>query len=130
MPNCLSFTDIDDCVNHTCANGGSCVDGVNSYSCNCSVGYTGDHCQTGNILSANRPVKSSIIHPISCHINYLIFTDIDDCVNHTCANGGSCVDGINSYSCNCTAGYTGDRCQTGNPFSFPNNFLSISQSRC
>ena len=26
-----------------CANGAfSCVDGVNSYSCNCSVGYTGE----------------------------------------------------------------------------------------
>ena len=38
------------------------------------------------------------------------FLDIDDCVNHTCANGGLCVDGVNSYSCNCSAGYTGERC--------------------
>ena len=41
------FLDIDDCVNHTCANGGLCVDGVNSYSCNCSAGYTGEHCLAG-----------------------------------------------------------------------------------
>ena len=41
------------------------------------------------------------------------FLDIDDCVNHTCANGGLCVDGINTYSCNCSAGYTGERCLTG-----------------
>ena len=41
------------------------------------------------------------------------FIDIDDCVNHTCANGGLCVDGINTYSCNCSAGYTGERCLTG-----------------
>ena len=41
------FADIDDCVNNTCANGGSCIDGVNSYSCNCSVGYTGNRCETG-----------------------------------------------------------------------------------
>ena len=38
-----------------------------------------------------------------------IFIGIDDCVNHTCANGELCVDGINSYSCNCSAGYTGER---------------------
>ena len=40
------------------------------------------------------------------------FLDIDDCVNHTCVNGGLSVDGINTYSCNCSAGYTGERCLT------------------
>ena len=41
------------------------------------------------------------------------FLDIDDCVNHTCANGGLCVDSVNSYSSNCSAGYTGESCLTG-----------------
>ena len=40
------------------------------------------------------------------------FPDIDDCVNHTCDNGGLCVDGVNTYTCNCSAGYTGVRCLT------------------
>ncbi|XP_078371962.1 von Willebrand factor D and EGF domain-containing protein-like isoform X7 [Oculina patagonica] len=76
--------DVDDCVNHKCRNGGSCEDGVNSYSCTCMMGFTGDHCET----------------------------DIDDCVNHTCSNGGSCEDGVNSYNCNCIVGFTGDHCET------------------
>ena len=42
-------------------------------------------------------------------------TDINDCVNHTCQNGGSCVDGINNFTCNCLKGYTGSYCQTGMP---------------
>ena len=44
---------------------------------------------------------------------FIFYTDIDECVNHGCCNGGSCVDGVNSYSCNCVAGYTGDHCETG-----------------
>ena len=42
--------DINNCVNHTCENGGSCVDGVNNYSCNCLVGFTGYHCEIGKLF--------------------------------------------------------------------------------
>ena len=48
--NCdLLFADIDNCINHTCSNGGSCIDGFDSYSCNCLVGFIGDHCETGRM---------------------------------------------------------------------------------
>ena len=49
---------------------------------------------------------------------FLLFKDIDECVNHTCQNGGSCKDGVNNYSCNCLRGFTGDRCQTGRCYDF------------
>ena len=45
-----------------------------------------------------------------------LFKDIDECVNHTCQNGGSCNDGVNNFSCNCLQGFTGDRCETGTYF--------------
>ena len=48
---CCLLTDINDCINHTCSNGGSCVDGVNNYSCNCLEGFTGHHCDIGRLLS-------------------------------------------------------------------------------
>ena len=60
----ILFTDIDDCVNHTCGNGGSCEDGVNSYSCNCLVGFTGNHCETGSM----HVVEALII--IACAHNF------------------------------------------------------------
>ncbi|CAH3025002.1 unnamed protein product, partial [Porites evermanni] len=89
--------DINDCVNHTCQNGGSCVDSINNFTCNCLKGYTGSYCETGH-----------------CVINYtsMFLSDIDNCVHHTCLNGGSCVDGVNNYTCRCNAGFKGDRCET------------------
>ena len=43
----VHFTDIDDCKNNSCKNDGTCVDGVNDYTCKCATGYTGDNCETG-----------------------------------------------------------------------------------
>ena len=43
----------------------------------------------------------------------LFIPDIDHCINATCKNGGSCVDGLRNYSCICSAGFMGDQCQTG-----------------
>ena len=39
-------------------------------------------------------------------------TDVNDC-NGSCLNGGSCIDGLKSFTCNCLAGYTGRLCETG-----------------
>ena len=39
--------------------------------------------------------------------------DIDECDNDPCEHGGTCVDKVNSYSCNCLPGYTGAECQEG-----------------
>ena len=43
----------------------------------------------------------------------LIVTDINDCSTSPCDNGGTCTDGINTYTCQCSDGYTGNDCQTG-----------------
>ncbi len=42
-----------------------------------------------------------------------IFSDIDDCVGHTCDNSATCVDGILQYSCNCTEQWKGTFCDAG-----------------
>ena len=39
--------------------------------------------------------------------------DIDDCIGVTCSFHGTCVDGVNSHTCSCEAGYTGSNCGTG-----------------
>ena len=76
--------DVDDCyLTNPCQNGGICVDGDASYTCNCATGFIELNCE-----------------------------EVDDCFNDTCQNGGTCVDGDNSYTCNCTGGFGGDYCET------------------
>ena len=36
----------------------------------------------------------------------------DDCIPNVCLHGGSCRDGINSFSCICTAEYSGRYCES------------------
>ena len=58
---------------------GTCIDGSNSFSCECKLGYAGDRCQT----------------------------NIDDCTAAVCGNSGSCVDLVADYVCNCEEGTAG-----------------------
>ena len=78
---------IDDCDGIACENGGFCVDGRRSYSCDCDgSGYEGDLCQT----------------------------DIDECTEGTatCDPKGTatCVNSPGGFSCDCKPRYTGDDC--------------------
>ena len=43
----------------------------------------------------------------------LYFPDIDDCLSSPCYNGGTCVDGVNSYLCECLPGFNGTNCTQG-----------------
>ena len=42
----------------------------------------------------------------------ILFIDVDDCRPNPCNNGGSCTDGVNTFSCNCATGFTGTTCDT------------------
>ena len=114
---CNFSSDIEDCANHACTNGASCVDGINSYWCNCTAGFSGVYCETGTCstkeldMAASLRLSTSIITFALFPLNFPV--DLDECVNHNCTNGASCIDGINSYSCNCSAGFTGSKCETG-----------------
>uniref|UniRef100_A0A8C9MSN9 Notch receptor 2 n=1 Tax=Serinus canaria TaxID=9135 RepID=A0A8C9MSN9_SERCA len=69
----------------SCFNGGTCVDGVNSFTCQCPLGFTGPFC----------------------------LTEINECDSHPCLNRGTCVDSLGTYRCICPLGYTGKNCKVG-----------------
>ena len=43
---------------------------------------------------------------------------IDDCEPNSCEHGGTCTDGVDSYTCECADGYTGVNCETGRPYDY------------
>ncbi|XP_078349351.1 mucin-like protein [Oculina patagonica] len=115
---------IDECNSTPCLNNGTCIDGINSYSCNCSVGFYGDICSDdpcaaldcgnyGNCMVNNNRTAECHCDPgfegLICEIN------INECNATPCQNNGTCVDGINSYSCNCADGFLGKNCSHVDP---------------
>ena len=56
------------------------------------------------------------------------FLDIDNCDPNPCVNGGVCTDGINSYTCTCAEGFTGENCVAGRFYHFENILFSKSNN--
>ena len=74
------------------------------------IGQPRDHC--GFDFQAMRTcyfVQHSVLHILIP----IVSTDINECDGAMCLNGATCEDGINSYSCLCQSGFTGNMCETG-----------------
>ena len=50
----FDVSDIDDCKDNPCNNGGTCQDGIASYRCVCPPGFTGHDCEKSRINPLNR----------------------------------------------------------------------------
>jgi len=114
--------DIDECESDPCKHAGTCVDGIDSYTCTCIPGYTGHDCETNIDECESDPCKNGGTccdgidsYTCTCFPGFTghdCETNIDECESDPCQNGGTCCDGIDSYTCTCIPGYTGHDCET------------------
>ena len=57
---------IDDCMDFNCGVHGVCTDGVDSYTCSCDQGFTGDLCDQGNTIYVMQiNIHGQKIHEVS-----------------------------------------------------------------
>ena len=42
-----------------------------------------------------------------------VLVDTATCLSNPCVNGGTCVDGLNLFTCRCDAGFMGVTCDVG-----------------
>jgi hypothetical protein len=82
--------------NLACANNGTCVWAEETMQCVCANGFMGPTCTV--------PCPTGF-NGVNCTNN------INDCCPMPCFNGGTCHDGIASYTCQCPPFYSGTRCE-------------------
>lgn len=120
-------TNIDDCVENECKNGSKCVDGVNTYTCDCLPGYRGRFCDEKfewcSSAELNPCANEATCIPVNSNAPDYICEcksgwsgrncteNVNDCDGHLCQNGAKCVDGMNTYSCQCANGFSGQFCE-------------------
>lgn len=44
-------------------------------------------------------------------LNFSCETDIDECLSNPCRHGGTCVDLIGTFKCNCPEDFVGKQCE-------------------
>eukprot|EP00795_Rhopilema_esculentum_P001778 gene1778-16265_t len=118
-------TDINECSPDPCrGNAYNCTDLINGFYCNCKPGYRGRSCEieidycTPNPCLYNSTCMNVAAYTCSCLLGFTGLNcevNIDDCIARNgslpCLNGGVCLDGINSFRCQCPITHTGQRCQ-------------------
>ncbi|KAJ8314705.1 hypothetical protein KUTeg_006855 [Tegillarca granosa] len=90
------------CESGPCKNQGTCLNLQNDYHCLCLPGTSGKDCS----------IKVSMF--LKCLASRS--GDPNECDSNPCLNNGVCIDGINTYTCQCKGGYAGKNCQTNGYF--------------
>uniref|UniRef100_A0A7N6BXW9 Delta-like protein n=1 Tax=Anabas testudineus TaxID=64144 RepID=A0A7N6BXW9_ANATE len=113
---------INDCITNPCGNGGTCIDGVNSFQCFCPGGWEGLLCDHSELFACrHNPCKNGgrcvdLVNDFYCECanNWKGKTchspKNSTCASSPCSNGGTCVGGGDTFTCICKEGWEGPTC--------------------
>ncbi|XP_052757873.1 protein eyes shut [Galleria mellonella] len=113
---------IDECQSNPCQNGGVCIDVHADYMCACTFGYTGKSCEVQIEFCDENSCSNNALcvveegmrvcycvpdyHGERCELQY------DECLlGPRCMNGGTCIDGVDNFTCSCPPKLTGTLCE-------------------
>ncbi|XP_016662821.1 protein eyes shut [Acyrthosiphon pisum] len=114
--------EIDQCDSRPCKNGGVCINRQTAYSCACLFGYTGRDCDVALRLCEEHECQNhalcliedqtSVCYCVPDYHGKFCQYQYDECqLGIRCDNGGTCVDGVDGYTCTCPKGLTGQSCE-------------------
>ncbi|XP_059059426.1 protein eyes shut [Achroia grisella] len=113
---------VDECQSDPCQNGGICIDVHADYMCACTFGYTGKSCEVQIEFCDENSCSNNALcvveegmrvcycvpdyHGERCELQY------DECLlGPRCMNGGTCIDGVDNFTCSCPSRLTGTLCE-------------------
>ena len=115
---------INKCASDPCSNGGTCIDGLHSFTCLCPAWYSGstcseriDPCSSPSTCANNGTCHTDLDvkpygHACQCSSGFtgsMCEVNVDDCVSQPCLRG-RCIDQINGFTCQCYPGHEGVFC--------------------
>ena len=121
--------DIDECLSVPCSENGNCTNTVGSYTCSCFSGFVGEHCDLQDPCFPSPCKNNGRCLPLDTKATGTNYTcacapgfkgtdcesDVDECAEShrrkLCSNGGSCVNKVGSFICECPLGFTGPLCE-------------------
>lgn len=116
---------MDECINSPCKHEGTCYNNEGSYFCNCTDGWQGQNCEKGKDAKKISNLFSKELYTVRCAplivytgsvnltFEHLIYLDVNECESLPCANNGTCINNLGSYTCDCTEGWKNPDCKTG-----------------
>ena len=64
----MNLLDVNECESLPCANGATCIDEIDGYTCHCTEAWLGELC-TGNAHRDRKPQNTSVLMFVSFDVN-------------------------------------------------------------